>query len=150
MPLPYTPYTEDELWDRLLLSDGEYPGKITNVIEKINKNGEPMLQIDIALKKPDGSLKTQKDWITLTEQWAFRFRHLASSCNLIDKYDAKTLEACDFFDKDVLVKLGRRARKLEDGSTKNENFIKDYVAPSKFTPKETVLPHNFPDDVMNF
>jgi hypothetical protein len=149
MPLNYTPRKEEEIWDRLLLEDGIYKIKIKNAIEKKNKNNEDMLEIHLDIFRENGTYKSQRDWIVGNDDWAWKLRHLSNSCGLIDIYEEGKLEASDLYNKIAYAKIGRRKRVLDDGSIRNENFIKDYVVPEKSSEEvksQDTLIDNLPDD----
>ena len=137
--LAYSYISAEEDKVRNLLPDGLYPFTVKEIQQKPNKNGGQQLIVTLSVGDSTGLEHTITDWIQLEiEQMAWKFRHFASSCGLIDLYDAKQLKAENFNRKNGVVKIGVNEYE-KDGEMKKGNKVLDYLisgnaSPSKLKP----------------
>jgi hypothetical protein len=137
MALPYKKWTEDEIRDRNVSPEGNYPFKVIAAILKktkggIDKDGNvksiyDMLEVDFEYHDINGVVKKQKDWFVFCEGMDWKLRHLADSIGLIDLYDADDLDQRHLPYKTGVFTLGVKDFKGEANESKKVNFIKDYV-----------------------
>ena len=127
----FKPKKENELSP--LLEKREYEFNILSAKDEISEKGNQMIKLTVEIFK-DGE-KVAQIFDYLLEKVAYKLRHCASACGLIDKYDTGNLEAMMF------VGLGGKCiieiQKDKDGIYPDKNGIKDYV---KKDDKENDLP----------
>ena len=97
MPLPYQVWTEEQIDNRGIVPEGNYPFEVTGAsLQKTKgKNGKPvhdMLVIDMNIIDTHGQIRKIRDWIVFVENMDWKLRHLANTTLLLDHYEAGTLE----------------------------------------------------------
>lgn len=141
MALNYRVFSEEDLSRLSVLAAGEYDFYVGTIEEKkskggIDKNGNikkiyDMLEVTLKiLNSETGAERQVKDWVMIVqddEPMGFKLRHLASTCGLLDKYHAQTLETRDFLGKHGVVKIGVRDYVDQYGEKKKQNSVIDYV-----------------------
>ncbi|MBX4189693.1 hypothetical protein KW791_00125 [Candidatus Parcubacteria bacterium] len=144
MALHYKKITEEEDQVRNVLEKGQYPFSVKSVMEKpTSKKDNHMLEVEIRVMGNDGREYNVKDWIVTTmEEMAWKFRHFAATCGLLDRYEAEVLEARDFLGKNGVVKL-TISEYEKDGEMRKVNRVADYVKPLA---KEKKNDNSFVDD----
>ncbi len=151
MPLPYNKWTDEQITNRNVSDEGDYPFKILNAVQKTTKqkykDGKPlpchqMLVIDFEFHDLDGVVKKAKDWIVFIENMDWKLRHLCNTTGLLDLYDNEVLEANDLINKAGVFTLGVKEMQDQNGETKKVNFVKDYVKKAESAPSD-----DFQDDV---
>jgi hypothetical protein len=75
----------------------------------------------------NGNYRFIRDY--LLESMAFKLRHAAEACGLLDKYESGQLMASDFEGKEFRVKVA--IKKDKTGQYSDQNSIKDYVVVGK-------------------
>lgn len=161
MALNYRALTEEDISRLSILPAGEHEFYISQVEQKkskggLDKNGQPkkiydMLELKLKVFNEMGNERQITDWVLIVDSedsMGFKLRHLAATCNLLDKYESNTLDARDFPGKHGVVKIGVRDYVNEYGEKKKSNSVIDYVKPLKQEPKAT---NDFvDDDIPNF
>lgn len=140
MPLNYKVFSENEISNIGILSKGEYEFYVDSIIEKkskggTDKDGNPkkifdMLEVVLILSLPEGKKRTLKDWIMIVNEedtFAFKLRHFAAACGLIEKYMDGSLEYYHFKSKRGIVKIGIRDSKNQFGEEIKQNTVLDYI-----------------------
>jgi len=130
----FTPKTEKEIAESNLLPEGEYPFEISSGADKISKSGNEMIELWVRVYKPDGSFNQVADY--LLESIAYKLRHAAEACGLLDKYEAGTILGTDFIGKTGMLKLG--ITKDKNGQYPDKNGIKDYIVPKEGEAKVSI------------
>lgn len=132
MALAYHKLTEQEDQMRNVLPKGEYPFHIKTIEQKPTKSkANTMLEVELSVLDNNGRSVTVKDWVVIDmEQMAWKFRHLAATCGLMDSYEADTLETYHFLGKHGVVKLSIREYE-QDGEIRKANAVVDYVKPGQ-------------------
>lgn len=105
-----------------LLQPAEYDAEIGTAEDAVSKFGNDMIVVDVTVFSEDGRSHFVKDY--LTEKMAFKLRHAAESCGILDKYESGTLMADDFISRTCKVSI------VIDDKDKNyapKNVIKDYI-----------------------
>ncbi len=127
MALRYKRISESEDSMRNVLDKGEYPFLIKSVEETRTKSGiYDMLVIEISVMDSTGREHTIKDWVVFMDEMAWKFRHLCSTCGLIDRYESDSIEAKDLEGKHGVVRLSI-ADYEKEGETRKVNRVADYV-----------------------
>jgi hypothetical protein len=139
MALPYRKWTEDDIKNRNVAEEGDYPFKILNAVLKdtapgTDKDGKPkainkMLEIDLEFHDDQGVVKKQKDWIVFIEGMDWKLRHLANTTGLLNLYETDELDARHLCGKSGMFSLGIRESEYK-GEKRKQNFVKDYVKKS--------------------
>jgi len=104
-----------------LLPEGRCKFKVKDAEEKTSSNGNDMLSLKLK-EKVTGKLIF--DIIVLTPKWAWKLRHFADSCGLLEEYDAGTLSAAG-----IVGAEGEAEIYVEpaNGPYKAKNAVRDYV-----------------------
>jgi hypothetical protein len=82
-----------------------------------------MIELKVKVSGPDGSARIITDY--LVEQRAYKLRHAAEACGLLDKYNTGCLTNSDFRKKRGKLKLG--IEKDKTGKYPDKNVVADYV-----------------------
>jgi hypothetical protein len=146
MTLSYRPLTKEDVArinESLLLPKGQYTFYVENISQQksqggIDKKGNPkkiydMLVVNLRVSCNDGDTKSLRDWVMIVDSddtMGFKLRHFAEACGLLDKYEAKTLKATDFMNKNGVVKIGIRESTDQFGDKVKQNSVMDYVKPN--------------------
>ncbi len=143
MALNYRTFSEDDINSMKILAQGDYQFYIDSVKEMksaggIDKNGNPkkiydMLELSLKIVTDRGERQV-RDWIMIIqddEPLAFKLRHLASTCGLIEKYDSGMLDARDFMGKHGTARIGQKEYTDKYGEVKKLNNVLDYVKASQ-------------------
>ncbi len=123
----FTPKTEKEISESNMLPEGEYTFEVSSGADKISKSGNEMIELWVRVYKPDGTFNQVADY--LLESIAYKLRHAAEACGLLDKYEAGTILGTDFIGKTGTLKLG--IQKDKTGAYPDKNTIKDYILPKE-------------------
>lgn len=123
----FTPKSEKEISEANLLPEGEYPFEISSGADKISKSGNEMIELWVRVYKPDGSFNQVPDY--LLESMAYKLRHAAEACGLLDKYENGSILGTDFIGKTGMLKLA--ITKDKTGQYPDKNGIKDYIVPKE-------------------
>lgn len=132
MALAYKRLTEEQ--DKLgnVFPKGEYPFSVKSVQQKPTKSGlNNMLVVELSVMNDKGKSKLVTDFIMLDmDDMAWKLRHFAASCGLLDYYDNDTLESTHFLGKHGVVKLAISDYE-KDGEMLKSNKVTDYVKPGQ-------------------
>lgn len=149
MPLPYQPWTEDEVKARNVVPEGDYKFEILTAIEKRTKpklddRGQqtatyPMIELDFIFTDQNGVSKTLKDWIVFMPGMDWKLRHLAKSIGLLSLYEDKKLEAVHLAGRKGMFTLGIKDN-VYNGEQRRQNFVKDYVGEGQLLAVTGALP----------
>jgi hypothetical protein len=131
--MQFQPKTEEQIIAENLWPEGEYDFEIVKAEEKISKTkpdgsgGNPMIQLTVKIFSPEGKFRLVDDF--LMEKMAFKLRHCADACRLLDKYNIGELRDTDFVGKagrcEVVIQEGQK--KPDGGKYPDKNTIKDYI-----------------------
>lgn len=154
MSLGYNVWTEEDVKNRNVVDEGDYPFEIENIAKVktqpgVDKNGNPkpirdMLEIEFIFWDINGIVKKQKDWIVFMEGMDWKLRHLANTTGKLDLYEANELDIPHLQKAKGVFSLGIKEFKGKDGLMKKGNFVKDYVK------KEVQGDDSFKDDDIKF
>lgn len=136
MALPYKKWTDEEIKNRNLSPEGQYPFRIVSAVKKptkvkLDNSGQPkepyhMLELELEFHDVNGVVKKQRDWIVFAEGMDWKLRHLASTTSLLMLYDDNELDAVHLTNKNGVMVLGIRDDEYK-GEKRKVNFVKDYV-----------------------
>lgn len=129
--MQFTPKSESELQQSLLLEAGLYPFQVMHAEDAISKSGNEMIKLTLKVWNKDGSERVIYDY--LLEAMAFKLRHFCASAGLIGNYEAGNLKAADCIGKlgkvDIIMQSGQP--NPMGGYYPDKNSVKDYLAPDK-------------------
>lgn len=132
-----TPREESQLADQSLWPAGDYPfrvlneadmyGRVSSTRDSISREkGNEMIVLVLEIRNSRGNFKIIEDY--LLDGMAFKLRHAADACGLLDKYNSGLLPAKDFIGKTG--KLTLRIKKDKDGRYDDKNEVADYIKTS--------------------
>lgn len=125
--MKFEPKSEKEVSNANLLPLGTYDAEVGTAEDKVSAAGNEMIKLDLSVYDATG--KTHFVYDYLLEALAYKLRHAAEACGLLERYEAGNLEAEDFIGKTCKVKIKVQVDK--DGKYPDKNVIQDYVIPAK-------------------
>lgn len=132
-----TPKSENEIKSANLLPAGVYDAEIGTAEDKVSAAGNEMIKLDVTVFDKGGKQYFIYDY--LLDAMAFKVRHAADACGLLDKYESGQLLADDFIGKSCQVKI--KVDISKDVKYPDKNAIVDYIVAEKpvkkMTKKET-------------
>jgi len=121
----FQPKTEKEISEANLWPAGKYAFKILEAEESEDKNGNPMIKLNVQVFKETGASQRIFDYVS--GAWMeYKLRHLAEACGLIDEYERGEIEAYQLVGKTGLAKVN--ISKDKTGQYPDKNGIADYVS----------------------
>jgi hypothetical protein len=151
--MTYKVWTEEEIKNRNVVEDGDYPFKIMSVTKKRTKvklddQGKAlptyeMWELELEFHDRNGVVKKIKDWVIFCEGMDWKLRHLANTTGQLELYEAHQLAPHHLQGKLGVFSLGSKDSEY-NGEKRKQNFIKDYV-------KKEVMQDNssLDDDIPN-
>lgn len=121
--MKFTPKTDEELNAESLLAAGVYSFEVINAENKTSQNGNEMIMLALQIFDHDGN-HAQRLNDYLLEKLAYKLKHAAEACGLLDEYQRGDLQAEWFIGKTGQVKIGIEPAK---GDYQARNSVKDYV-----------------------
>jgi hypothetical protein len=118
----FTPKTEQEIQQALLLPDGEYDFEVISALDKQSKSGNDMIELKLRVFH-EQSERFITDY--LMEAMAFKLRHFCGAAGLMDEYESGALAAGMCVGKAGRVKL--IIQKDKTGAYPDKNSVRDYV-----------------------
>lgn len=108
----FTPMTKQQL--KNLLPEGNYPFEVTGAEEKISKNGNPMIALNLRVVGEKGEVVFVNDWLMQpvkdedqdkTKNKIWKIRSFCYSTGLINKYEEGNLTDSNCLHKKGWVKI---------------------------------------------
>lgn len=121
--MKFAPKTEEQINAERLWAVGAYPFEILEGEDTTSKEGNDMIKLKIQLFNQEGDNIIVFDY--LLEKMAYKLRHCAEACNLLDKYQTGELQGSDFVGKTGSAKLF--VKKDKTGQYQDQNAIADYI-----------------------
>jgi hypothetical protein len=121
--MKFTPKSEEEITSENLLPAGIYQFEIVEAKEQVSKSQNEMIKLTLKVWDNDGGEHYVYDY--LLESIAYKLRHAAEVCNLLDKYESGHLSADDFINKSGSLKLD--IKKDKTNQYPDQNSVSDYV-----------------------
>lgn len=121
--MKFTPKTEKQIQEENLRPAGTYSFEIVKAEDKISSKQNEMIELTLKVFDNDGNSFLVNDY--LLESMAFKLRHAADACGLIDRYEMGTLQAIDFDGKTGQVKI--KISKDKNGVYADKNTVGDYI-----------------------
>ena len=120
--------SEQEITEMNLIQPGIYAFEVIDAVDAMSHSGNEMIKLE--LKVWDDKGRERKVYDYLLEALAFKLRHFAVNCGLIEKYEKGELSAQDCKYKsgklELIVQKGKE-NKIEGGMYPDRNSVKDYV-----------------------
>lgn len=137
------PKTDQEIAELGLFPKGIYDFEITKAEERISakkpdgkggyKGGNEMIVLDLTIfDHSTGSARFITDYLLDIPSMAFKTKHAAEACGVLEEYESGMLYAMNFEGKTgkALVDLQEGASKEDGSKWPARNVIKDYVKPT--------------------
>lgn len=121
--MKFSPKSADEVNSFKLLPPGTYNAEIGTAEDKVSAAGNEMIKVDLSVYDSNGKVFYVFDY--LLEALAYKLRHAAEACSLLDKYEAGNLMADDFIGKCCKVKI--KIDKAKEPQYSDKNSVVDYV-----------------------
>jgi hypothetical protein len=118
-----TPKSEQEIQNENLLPAGEYDFEIMDAEEAVSKAGNDMIKLKVKIFSDDHGERIVFDY--LMESVAYKLRHAAEACGLLESYESGLLDAEDFKLKVGRCKVG--VQKDKSGQFPDRNSVSDYL-----------------------
>ena len=131
-----TPRTENQLQTANLLPQGIYDFMVVGVSDKPSKAGNEMITLTLKIWDETGKEHEIKDY--LLDALAYKVRHFAEATDLLDKYNAGSIDHNDCMGKTGRVEIIIQEGQLKDDGSRhsNRNSVKDYIlSKDKVMPK---------------
>lgn len=119
----FTPKTEKEIQEDGLLAEGIYDFEVAEAENKTSAKGNDMIELKLHVFDGNGNPRIVMDYLLASIM--YKLRHAADACQVLDKYDAGSLDASDFLGKSGKVKI--KIDKDKTGQYADKNGVKDYV-----------------------
>lgn len=121
--MKFTPKSENEIASENLIQPGTYDFEIVDAENALSKNNNEMVKLKLHVFDDNGNARIVFDY--LLESMAYKLRHAADACRLLDKYETGHLIAEDFKGKTGKLKLA--IQKSKDPLYADKNVVADYV-----------------------
>lgn len=121
--MQFKPKSEKEISEENLLPAGEYDFEVTAAVDTKSASGNEMIKLQLNVFDESGNPRVIFDY--LLESMAFKLRHAADACGVIDKYESGQFVADDFMGKTGRLKLA--IQKDKTGDYPDKNTVRDYI-----------------------
>lgn len=125
--MTYQKWSEQDDKMRNLVDDGLYAGTVIETSNNPSKKGDPMASFTIEFQDINERPRKIKDWMLLTGEMSWKYRHAAESAGLINNYENDSLNVSDFLGKRICFKLTTKDGQDQHGMAIKRNVIVDYV-----------------------
>lgn len=147
--MKFEPQTDEQIASSGLLPNGVYDFEIAGAKDKISSKGNEMIEVNLAVYDPDGSIRKIRDWIM--PQMAKKFKHFHNATGMMAKYESGSLVASDVVGKVGKCMVITKPYTNKDGLEVFSNGIDDYVKQENLAPGEKpALPKEVDDDSIPF
>lgn len=134
--------TEKEIEEMNLWPAGEYPFEIFEAADAISKikpdgtGGNEMIELKLKIFNADGGYRILSDYLLDIDSMAYKIRHCADVCGILDRYESGLLLATDFKGKTGYLKL--KIQKDKSGQYPDKNTVADYIVQDSSVPMPPV------------
>jgi hypothetical protein len=123
--MEFTPKSNKQLKEEMLIPAGEYDFEVVKAEEKLSKSNNPMIALNLKVFV-DGGTRFCNDWLmTTSAAMEFKFRHFCEATGLLDRYDSGQISAQDIQGVAGKVKIAVK----DDEQYGPQNTVKDYIVP---------------------
>lgn len=126
--MKFQPKTERQIAEEGLMPKGTYSFEVFEAADKVSKTGNDMIELRLRVFDAEGN---SRGMVTdyLLEKLAYKLRHAADACGILDKYESGEIAAADFSGKYGDLKIGIQSDK--EGKYPDKNVVADYVVKVK-------------------
>lgn len=111
--MEFKPETDREIEEQMCLAEGNYDCEVFDAIEKVSKNGNPMIELQLRVFADDGSTRLLRDWLLASPSLAKRkLSRFCRSVGLDAEYESGHVTA-----EDCIGRSGRCVIKREHSDT---------------------------------
>lgn len=122
--MQFTPKTEEQV--SRLLAEGLYQYEVIKAVEKVSKNGNPMIELLLKIFDDEsGRTSLVTDYLMVHPDMEHKIRHFCYSNDLVSNYEKGRLD--DVMCVGQVGKCRIRIRKDKEGKYPDKNVIADYV-----------------------
>jgi hypothetical protein len=122
--MKFTPKSESELSSFDVWPAGIYGFEVAAASDETSKAGNDMIKLTLHAFNRAGDRITVFDYLVNSDGGAYKVRHCAESCGLLEKYDGGQLDASDFVGRSGSFKLGIQPAQ---GQYSEKNTVRDYI-----------------------
>jgi hypothetical protein len=120
--MQFKPCSDQEIADKKVWVNGDYPFEITKAVEKTSHSGNAMFELKVRLTRADGGTRMLTDYVL--PKRAEKFKHCCAACKLLEKYQTGILSDDDFVGKRGKLRL--LVEKDKNGYP-DRNVVADYL-----------------------
>lgn len=116
--------------NRHLLANGVYSFRVKEIIQKVSKSNNPMLEVKMGIVDSNGEERNLTDYLMATENMIFKFKHFCESLGLEKEYESGQLDPAKCIGRTGKCKIGLQKGNLKDdgsGYYPDKNSIQDYI-----------------------
>lgn len=124
--MQFQPKTEKEIAEADLLPAGIYDFEIASADDKTSTKGNQMIALKLYVYDAEGAQRVVFDY--LMEALAYKLRHAAGACGLLERYETGHLDSTDFHGKTGKCKIV--IQKDKTGQYADKNSVQDYIVKS--------------------
>lgn len=135
----FTPKTEEQLIAENMIPEGIYPFEVVYTEDRVSQKGNEMIVLKLKVFTESGE-RFVTDY--LMEAMAFKLRHAAEACGLLDQYNEGEITSFHFNGQAGMVKIG--VEKDKTGQYPDKNVVRDYAVerPAKTSEKHSAAKAN--------
>ncbi|SRR5260221_7320230 len=128
----FTPLSEEDIakvQSGDLLPDGTYEFEVVSCYNKVSRNGNPMLEVELKVFDEKQCSRIVKDYLLTSSLMIFKLKHFCDSIGLSDQYlkgqldFSKTLNRCG----KVIIMTQKGNQKADGTYYLDRNAVKDYI-----------------------
>jgi hypothetical protein len=128
--LIYTPKSEKELSESMLIPDGDYDFEVISATQKNSKANNPMIELKLKIWDSEGKERTVFDYLmSSTDSMLYKLRHFCVATKMEQIFDSGKLTDQDCIGKSGKVRIFVQQDK--SGKYQPKNAVKDYLTPEK-------------------
>jgi len=132
-----------------LLDKGTYEAALKVIEDRLSKNGDPQIILNVNVYDKNGNIHIIKEWLTFSKKMMWKVLHCMKACGLQDEYTSKKFQPLMLDNKVVKVSVGiQKGQPIPDHKLgdrppgtfyPDQNCIDDYCVsvnhePSKLNP----------------
>jgi hypothetical protein len=118
--MKFTSYSDKELEELKLITDGQYSASVISAEDKADKNGADMIVLKLEVHD-GGKNRLMNDW--LVESFPVKIKHFCYAAGLSSRYENGEVTARDCVGKEIVISIVTKPDK--DG--KKWNRVDDYI-----------------------
>lgn len=143
--MKFTPDTEEQITEKLLLPEGDYSFEVVKAENKVSKAGNEMIKLTLRVFPNEVDATPRMIFDYLMDALKFKLLHFCSATGMTEKYANGNLQA-----EDCIGKSGRChiTIKEAEGKYQASNQVKDYLKKDQVSkPKDASVQPDAEDDI---